>query len=314
MDQDRVLLHEVGLRDGLQMESQIVPLHTKLRWARRLAASGIEILQAGSFVHLQLVPQMADTDELCRLLAPELSSEVTLSALVLNEKGVERALKTDVRLLCMGVSASETHSLKNTRMPVEEALQRTLGMARTALAAGRSVQVSIQSAFGCGFEGPVPADRVLRLVTRYLEAGLRRLSLADTAGHATPRQVAAMVEAISSLDSQIELTCHFHNTYGAGIANCMAALDAGVRRFETAFGGLGGCPFTRVAGGNVCTEDLAHLLERMGFLSGFRLEEVLEVTRDAVQVLGKELPGCIYRTGPIGVGPGAGVPREFTGR
>jgi hydroxymethylglutaryl-CoA lyase len=313
MDQQQVCIHEVGLRDGLQMETQLVPLQTKLHWARLLAASGVGILQAGSFVHPQRVPQMADTDELCRLLAREMPHGVTLSALVLNEKGVERALQADVQLLCMGVSASETHSLKNTRMSVAEALQRTLGMAQTALAAGCSVQVSIQSAFGCGFEGAVPAERVLHLAAAYLEAGLRHLSLADTAGHATPRQVEELVTAVMRMDPQIELTCHLHNTYGAGIANCLAALDAGVRCFETAFGGLGGCPFTRVAGGNVCTEDLVHLLQRMGLLADFRLDPVLEVTREAVHVLGKELPGCLYRTGPIRVGLGGGSPEEFAG-
>lgn len=313
MRQHQVFIHEVGLRDGLQMETQLVPLQTKLRWARLLAASGVRILQAGSFVHPQRVPQMADSDELCRLLVPEMSDRVTLSALVLNEKGVERALQANVQLLCMGVSASETHSLKNTRMPVAEALQRTLGMARTALRAGRSVQVSIQSAFGCGFEGAIPAERVLHLAAAYLEAGLHQLSLADTAGHATPRQVEELVKAIMRMDPQLELTCHLHNTYGAGIANCLAALDAGVRCFETAFGGLGGCPYTKVAGGNVCTEDLVHLLQRMGLLPDFRIEPVLEVTREAVRVLGKELPGCLYRTGPIRVGLDSGSPQEFFG-
>lgn len=313
MHQIHVSIHEVGLRDGLQMETQVVPLQTKLRWARLLAASGVGILQAGSFVHPERVPQMADSDELCRLLAPEMPEGVTLSALVLNERGVERALQADVQLLCMGVSASETHSLKNTRMSVAEALQRTLGMARTALAAGRSVQVSIQSAFGCGFEGAIPAERVLQLAAAYLEAGLRRLSLADTAGHATPHQVEELVTAVLRMDPELELTCHLHNTYGAGIANCLAALDAGVRCLETAFGGLGGCPFTKVAGGNVCTEDLVHLLQRMGLLPDFHLDPVLEVTREAVRVLGKELPGCLYRTGPIRAGLEGGSRQEFDG-
>lgn len=299
MHPQRVRLHEVGLRDGLQMEACTVPLETKLQWAGMLAASGIETLQLGSFVHPKLVPQMADTDELCRRFIDGDEPKPVVSALVLNEVGVDRALQAGVPLLCMGVSASETHSLKNTRMSVEEALQRVLAMARSALAAGREVQVSVQSAFGCGFEGPVPPARVLRLVGAYLDAGLRRISLADTAGHAIPTQVRRLAGAVPALDPEVELTLHLHNTYGTGVANCLAAFDAGVSCFETAFGGLGGCPFTKVAGGNVCTEDLAYLFQRMGCLPDLRLDPILNVTREAVRVLGKQLPGCLYRTGPI---------------
>ena len=192
----KLVLHEVGPRDGLQVEKQTVPTGTKLAWIGRILASGVDIVQVGSFVHPEKVPQMADTDELFRRLSarPDAGSGV-LSGLVLNEKGLDRALSCGVELVCMGVSASDTHSRKNTGMGTEEATRRILATAKKAVEAGRAVQVSVQSAFGCGFEGPVPEERVLSIVKEYLDAGLRRISLADTAGHAYPEQVERLFEA-----------------------------------------------------------------------------------------------------------------------
>ena len=156
-----------------------------------------------------------------------------LSGLVLNERGLERGMACGVDMFCMGVSASETHSRKNTGMPIEEANKRIVAMAKAALAAGKRVQVSVQSAFGCGYEGPVPKDRVVAIVKTYLDAGLRGLSLADTAGHATPDEVEDLYGRVRALDEGAEWTCHFHNTYGLGLANCYAARRAGVRYFES---------------------------------------------------------------------------------
>ena len=224
----RIILHEVGLRDGLQMESQVVPTERKIGWLRDLAAAGLDIIQVGSFVHPTKVPQMADTDQMFReLTAPGAKpAGVVLSGLVLNEKGLERGLACGVEMFCMGVSASETHSRKNTGMSVAEATERIIAIGRDALKAGKSVQVSVQSAFGCGYEGPVPPERVLGIVRRYLDAGLTGISLADTAGHATPAAVTDLFTAIRGMDGTAELTCHFHNTYGMAIANCYAAMCA----------------------------------------------------------------------------------------
>jgi len=185
----RIVLHEVGPRDGLQMEKQVVPTDTKEAWIRRLMAVGVDIVQVGSFVHPEKVPQMADTDELFRRLTAGKTSATVLSGLVLNEKGLERGLACGVEMFCLGASASETHSRKNTGMGSHEATQRIVGAAKQAVSAGKKVQVSVQSAFGCGFDGPVPEHRVLDMVRAYLEAGLRNISLADTAGHADPAQV-----------------------------------------------------------------------------------------------------------------------------
>jgi hydroxymethylglutaryl-CoA lyase len=297
----RIVVHEVGPRDGLQMEKQVVPLERKEHWIRSAMAAGVDIVQVGSFVHPEKVPQMADTDELFRRLTANKTSATILSGLVLNEKGLERGLKCGVEMFCLGASASETHSMKNTGMGSDEAVRRIVGAAKQAVAAGARVQVSVQSAFGCGFDGPIPEARVLDIVRAYLEAGLRNVSLADTAGHANPAQVERLFGAVRALDPAVECTCHFHDTYGLGMANIFAALRAGVTSFETSFAGLGGCPFTKVAAGNVATEDFVHALQRQGERRDIDLAVLVETARDVAAFFGREMPGRVQRTGPIAI-------------
>ncbi len=304
----RVVLHEVGPRDGLQAEAATVPVETREAWIRGACEAGLDIVQAGSFVHQQKVPQMADTDALFRRLAADPPRRATLSALVLNEKGLERGLACGVTMFCMGVSASETHSRKNTGMAPGEATGRILRMARDARAAGARVQLSVQSAFGCGYEGAVPDARVLELARHYLDAGFRSISLADTAGHATPSHVTRLFGALLELEPGLELTCHFHDTYGLGMANVFAALAAGVSAFETSFGGLGGCPFTRLAAGNVATEDVVHAFQREGLRPDVDLARLVAVARAVAAHFGRELPGRVYRTGGVPAAEPAGAP------
>ena len=294
-----VFIHEVGPRDGLQVEKLTVPLEEKIRWIEGLFASGIDIVQLGSFVHPEKVPQMADTDSLFRYFTREKPAHVALSGLVLNQKGLERGLACGVNMFCMGVSASETHSRKNTGMTTTEALRQIIAMARQALAEGKKVQASVQSAFGCGFEGPIAWERVLEIVKSYLEADIQNISLADTAGHAHPLQVEELYGSIRELDPGVELACHFHNTYGLGLANCYAALKSGVTYFESAFGGLGGCPFTKLPAGNVCTEDLVHSFQRMGLRQDIKLDVLLNVAQHVSTFFGRELPGFILKSGSI---------------
>lgn len=294
-----IFIHEVGPRDGLQVEKAIVPLEEKIRWIEGLFESGVDIIQLGSFVHQEKVPQMADTDALFRHFADNKPAHVTLSGLVLNEKGLERGLACGVEMFCMGVSASETHSQKNTGMSTIEALNRIIPMAKKAFAEGKKVQASVQSAFGCGFEGPIDRQKLLNLVKAYLDAGIRNISLADTAGHAQPQQVEDLYGAIRQLAPDAELACHFHNTYGLGLANCYAALKTGVNYFESAFGGLGGCPFTKLPAGNVCTEDLVHSLQRMDLRKDIKLDVLLNVARQVSAFFDRELPGFILKSGSI---------------
>jgi hydroxymethylglutaryl-CoA lyase len=296
-----VIVHEVGPRDGLQMEPQTVPLEQKIAWIEESMAAGIDILQIGSFVHPGKVPQMADTDRLFAHFsaAGRKPAHVTLSGLVLNEKGLERGFDCGVELFCMGVSASETHSRKNTGMPVGEATDRIIAMAREVIRSRKKVQVSVQSAFGCGYEGPVPEERVFQLASRFLDAGVRNISMADTAGHATPEQVERIFGRIGALAPEIECACHLHNTYGLGMANCCAAMRAGVKYFESSFAGLGGCPFTKVAGGNICTEDFVHYLQLIGLRRDINLGRLIQVAGSVSAFFGREMPGMVYKSGPI---------------
>jgi len=296
-----IILHEVGLRDGLQIEKATVPTSQKIAWVQALDAAGVDMVQVGSFVHQQKVPQMADTDDLFRHFTDPAHrpAKARLTALVLNEKGLERGFACGVDSFCMGVSASDTHSRKNTGMSTAEAADRIIAMGRQARAAGASVQVSVQSAFGCGFEGPIPESRVLGLARRFHDAGLRQISLADTAGHATPDQVERLFTSVQAIDPAIECACHLHNTYGMGLANAYAALRVGVKFFESAFGGLGGCPFTKITGGNVCTEDLVHMLQRMGHRPDVNLDALVDLARSVGAFLGRDLAGALVKTGPI---------------
>jgi hydroxymethylglutaryl-CoA lyase len=296
-----VILHEVGPRDGLQVEKTVVPTERKALWIEALIGAGIDVVQIGSFVHPDKVPQMADTDALfSRFTAPGSSPRKTiLSGLVLNERGLARGLACGVEFYCMGVSASETHSRKNTGMTINEATGRIIATALAAVAAGRPVQVSVQSAFGCGYEGPVPEERVLSIARAYVDAGLLRISLADTAGHAHPDQVSRLYEKLFALAPGVEAACHFHDTYGLGMANIFAALRAGVTYVESSFGGLGGCPFTKVAAGNVATEDFVHALQRMGRRQDVDLEKLIALARDVSAFFARDLPGRVQSAGAI---------------
>ncbi|MEI6289077.1 MAG: hydroxymethylglutaryl-CoA lyase [Chloroflexota bacterium] len=298
---DKILIHEVGPRDGLQVEKTTVPLEDKIRWIEGLFDTGIDAIQVGSFVHPEKVPTMADTDALFKYFAGsgKKPANLVLSGLVLNEKGLERGLACGVDMFCMGVSASETHSRKNTGMGTSEALTRITQMAKLALQENKLVQVSVQSAFGCGFEGPIAREKVLSIVKEYLSAGMKHICLADTAGHGQPMQVEDLFGAIKQLDASVELACHFHNTYGLGLANCFAALQSGVTSFESAFGGLGGCPFTKLAAGNVCTEDLVHSFQRIGIRRDIDLDQLLVVAREVSTHFNRELPGAILKSGSI---------------
>jgi hydroxymethylglutaryl-CoA lyase len=294
-----IILHEVGPRDGLQAEKAVVPTAKKLEWIRRLISAGVDIVQVGSFVRGDKVPQMADTAELFRVLLAEERGGTVLSGLVLNAKGLDRALEAGVEMVCMGVSASDTHSRKNTGMSTADAEREIVAMGRRATQSGKRVQVCVQSAFGCGFEGPIPQERVLAIVKAFAENGLENISLADTAGHAYPEQVARLFAEIFRLVPGANCTAHFHDNYGLGLANIYTAMRVGVTTFETSFAGLGGCPFTKAAAGNVATEDLVHALQRAGWRKDVRLAPLIEVAREVGAFFGREMTGRVQKIGPL---------------
>lgn len=294
-----IILHDVGMRDGLQIEEAIVPTDVKIAWIERLIAAGVDAVQVGSFVNPKIVPQMADTDAIVARYAAFPPARTRLTTLVLNEKGLDRGLAAGAHDFCMGVSASDTHSRKNTGMSSAEAATRIVATARAALAAGARVQLSVQSAFGCGYEGLVPASRVLDLVQTFVDAGFTFISLADTAGHATPPKVEALFDEIHRTAPEARCACHFHDTFGLAMANAWAALRAGVESFEGAFAGLGGCPFTAVAAGNLCTEDFVHALQQDGQRTDVSLATLIELAGEAERFFKRPLPGVVHRTAPI---------------
>lgn len=287
-----VTVEEQGLRDGLQTLPLRIPVDTRLRWIGMLADAGVRRMQVASFVNPARVPQMADAEVLVSRLP--LREGVVYSALVLNIKGVERAAASGLRHLSVSLSASDTHSRRNANKGIEESKKEFRGMAGSAHAHGIAVRGGIQCAFGCRYEGSVEESVVLDLVRHHLDCGVGELALADSTGMGHPGQVARIMAQVLELAGDTPVSLHLHNTENKGYANLWAALQTGVRSFDTAFGGLGGCPFIKGATGNIATEDTVHLLEQSGYTTGIDKRRVAEVSREMESLLGTPLPGLLY--------------------
>lgn len=293
MTTPEVILEEQGLRDGLQTLKTLIPTEKKLEWIDRLAAAGLRRIQVASFVHPRLVPQMADAEAIFQQLRKR--QGVVYSALVLNQKGVERAIAAGAEHLAISVSASDTHSQKNTRMTLEEAKTDFRQNVRLARAHGIRVRAGIQCAFGCRYEGAIPAERVLDLIKHHLDTGADEIALADSTGMAHPVQMRYLVSRALELCGPVPLALHLHNTENKGLANLFAAYEVGVRQFDTAFGGLGGCPFIPGATGNIATEDTVHFFRQMGVETGIDLEQVAAISRDVEAMTHAHLSGALYK-------------------
>src|ERR671917_85097 len=263
---DAVHVREVGPRDGFQNEPEIIPTDAKVRLVEMLARSGLRRLEVTSFVRADVIPQLADAREVLTGIDPP--EDVSLSVLIPNERGLDHALELRDRFHEINVflSASETHNRRNVNRSIEESLtglERVLGRAREA---GLRCEGVISVSFGCPYEGHVPVERVLAIASRLIAAGCAEVAFGDTTGMANPRQVHEFfVTARERLEARVELTAHFHNTRGQGLANVLAALEAGVRSFESSFGELGGCPVPAGATGNIASEDLVSMLHEMGY-------------------------------------------------
>lgn len=283
-----VTLVEVGLRDGIQREETFIPTEMKVEFACRLADAGLRQIQVSSFVNPKIVPQMADAEEVFARLPKR--KDVTFSALVLNLKGVERAISAGVRQLEMGVPASEALSKKNANTTVEEGMSEIEAMVRKAREHGIKVRVGVQTAFGCVYEGKIEQAKVVAMARRFLAMGIDELSLSDSAGLANPQSVRRMVQEVLPLAGSVPVVLHLHDTRGQGLANLLSALKSGVTMFDVSFGGLGGCPFIPAAKGNVPTEDAVCMLHEMGIETGVNMLKVAALTRQMEAYLGKELP------------------------
>ena len=299
---DDVLVEDEFLRDGLQNEARLLPLDDKLAFVRGLEAAGVRRIQLGSFVNPARVPQMADTDAL--FSAVERRPGVTYTALVLNMAGLERALAVGAPHLSISVSASESHSRANVGKPVDEALAHIAPVIARALAAGVTVRAGIQSAFGCGFEGRIAPERVVAVAKVFDGLGVHEINLADTAGLGNPRQVHELTGAVrAAVRPDLRLSLHLHDTRGLGLANMVAGLQAGVRIFDAALGGLGGCPFIPAASGNIATEDAVFALEEMGFATGIDWQALAALSRRLEGLLERRLPGRMARIAAPDVAP-----------
>jgi len=289
----KIELCEVGPRDGFQFEDRLIPTERKLRVIERLAEAGLRRLQVVSFVHPEWVPQMADAEDVAARL-PEREG-VVFSGLVLNEKGLERALRTEIGQIDLSIATNEQHSRDNANMPAEEAARQAERMTRTARDEGRPVQVGFQTVFGYDAPGDTPTSHVTDLAARFAELNVESLSLADTTGMAHPVMIRRRVEAVREAAPGVPLALHLHDTRGLGLANVAAGLEAGVGRFDAALAGMGGCPFIEGAAGNVATEDVTYLLESLGVETGVDFRRVAEVSKDIEAFLEKQFPGKIHR-------------------
>lgn len=288
-----ILLEEQGLRDGFQNLEKTIPTDMKLRLIDQLIEAGIRRIQVASFVHPKWVPQMADADQLCQQLNKR--EGIIYSGLVLNLKGVERGLAVGLDHLACSISASDTHSQKNARKSLVEAKTAFREMVKTSQTAGAKVRGGIQCAFGCRYEGKVAEEHVLDMVKHHLDQGIDEIALADSTGMANPRQMRRLMEQVVALAEGKLVILHLHNTENKGLANVYAALEAGVHCFDTAFGGLGGCPFIKSATGNIATEDTAHLLHQMEYETGIDIGKLAQISKELEAFLGYELQGQLYK-------------------
>jgi hydroxymethylglutaryl-CoA lyase len=293
-----VLIEDEALRDGLQNEKREFSVAEKLRVVDGLVAAGLRRIQVGSFVHPKWVPQMANTDEVFATLKPV--DGVTYTALILNMAGLERALVAGVKHLSISVSASETHSRKNTNKSVSEALAAITPTLERALTEGIAVRAGIQSALGCGFEGAIPRARVVDIAGLYSRIGIHEINIADSAGLGNPKQVYETVEAVRGIiRPEIKISLHLHDTRGLGLANMFAGLQAGVTIYDAAVGGLGGCPFIPSATGNIATEDVVYMLDEMGVKTGVDWRKLCAITLELETTLSRKLPSRMAHIGPV---------------
>jgi hydroxymethylglutaryl-CoA lyase len=303
-----VAIREVGPRDGFQNEPEVIPTARKVQLIDALARTGLKRLEVTSFVRPDVIPQLADAGEvLARIDVPQ---EVAVSVLIPNERGLDRALELREDLAARGaraafeeinvfMSASETHNRKNVNRSIAESLaglEVVLGRAR---AEGLRCEGVISTAFGCPYEGRVPPERVLEIAARLREAGAQEIGFGDTTGMANPRQVRELFALWRDGLPGVELTAHFHNTRGQGLANVLAALEAGVESFESSFGELGGCPVPAGATGNIASEDLVSMLHEMGIETGIDLDALVACARLAQEVLGRPLGSHTLVAGPV---------------
>jgi len=293
MNVNKIILEEQGLRDGFQTLEQVIPTKKKLEYIDRLVLAGLTRIQVASFVHPKLVPQMADAETICAQLDKKVG--VIYSGLVLNLKGVERGITAGLDHLACSISASNIHSQKNAGLTLDEAKNAFKQMVQLSKSNGITVRGGIQCAFGCRYEGKIDATLVLDMVDHHLDTGIDELALADSTGMGNPKHLGELMYKVVEKAGDIPVILHLHNTENKGYSNFYAATEAGVRIFDTAFGGLGGCPFIKSATGNIATEDTAHTAHQMGYETGLDIHKIAAISSELETMLGYKLPGQLYQ-------------------
>ena len=296
MNPTRVEIVEVGPRDGLQSEAQVLSTELKVEFVRRLAGAGLRRIEVASFVNPKRVPQMADAEAVLAALAHEPVRNGFIG-LVLNRKGFDRAKAAGCPEIGMAIAATESFSQRNQGLSVEAGIASWLEIAPLARAAGIRAQITISTAFGCPFEGEVPIARVREIAQRLAAGQPDEIAVADTIGVAVPTQVTALIGALSADLPAVPLRAHFHNTRNTGLANAYAAVEAGVRTLDASCGGIGGCPFAPAATGNIPTEDLVYMLQRMGVDTGIDLHALLATSEWLQRTLAHPVPGMVVKAG-----------------
>jgi hydroxymethylglutaryl-CoA lyase len=305
----RVSIREVGPRDGLQNEDVILTADQKVRLINALSTTGLEFIEVGAFVRPQNVPQMADTAEVFARL--QRRPGVIYSAIAPNVIGARRAVAAGADSIQVFLSASESHNQSNVNMSIDQSLAQAAEIAPIVNSAGRMFDAVLSVVFGCPFEGDVPVERVIDMSGRLLDLGAAQITLGDTTGMAHPRLVQDVVLAFRRRFPRAQLRLHPHSARGAGLANVLAAMEVGIDRFDASAGGIGGCPFAPGAPGNICSEDLIHMLHEMGVETGVNLPALIECARLLEGLLGHPVPGQTIKAGICQHLPADGSPRKF---
>lgn len=291
----RVYVNEVATRDGFQIEPHFVPTGEKIDLINRLGRAGFAKIEVTSFTSPKAIPNLGDSEEVMNRI--DRFPGVVYTAMVPNLRGCERAIGCKVDEINLVMSASEAHSRANLRMSPEQSFGQFAEIVKYLQGSQIATNASISTAFGCPFDGQVSPERIFTIIERCNAMGIGGITLCDTTGMADPAQVFVLCSEAGRRFPDVEFTVHFHNTRGMGLANALAALEAGVERIDTSLGGLGGCPFAPGASGNICTEDTVHMLERMGYRTEVDLDRVIEIARSLPALLDHEVPGQVIRAG-----------------
>ncbi len=289
---DKVIIEEQGMRDGLQSETQLLPLEQKLELIDKIADAGIKRIQITSFVHPKLMPQMADAEEVCKNVNKK--EGVLYSGLVLNTKGIQRAADTGLEHVAASISVSDTHSKKNSNASLAEARERFAEMIKTGKENGLKIRGGLQCVFGCRFEGEIDQDVIIDCLKEQLDLGIDEIALADSTGMANPISIQEICEKVIIQAGGKPVFLHLHDTEGKGLANVLAAMQVGINHFDTAFAGMGGCPFIKGASGNISTEDLAFMCRQMGIETGIDIKKISEISQSLESYFDRRYSGKMH--------------------